>query len=220
MPAVTRQIRTLRQAYGEFAQHPTPRLLAVELLVLMTARVVVARWSWTDAVVAAALIAFQPFSEWLIHVFILHCPADGRLRDRLAGYSHRRHHEDPRDLRFQFIHPRVLYGGIVVNALIVLAFRTPAAVTGVLTALVLTSVYEWVHFLIHTDYAPEHELYRRLHRAHRLHHYRNENYWLGVTARTGDRVLRTNPRKEDVEISPTAKTALARRGEASARQPA
>lgn len=211
MPAVTREIRTLRQAYDEFVGHPTPRLLALELLVLLSARVVLARWSWTDAVVVAVLVAFQPFSEWLIHVFVLHCPADGRRRDRLAGYSHRRHHEDPRDLRFQFIHPRVLYGGLVVNALIVLAFRTPAAVTGVLAATVLTSVYEWVHFLIHTDYAPKHEMYRRLHRTHRLHHFRNERYWLGVTARTGDRVLRTNPHKEDVEVSATAKTALAAR---------
>jgi len=211
MPAVTREIRTLKQAYDEFVVHPTPRLLALELLVLLSARVVIARWSWTDAVVVAVLVAFQPFSEWLIHVFVLHCPADGRLRDRLAGYSHRRHHEDPRDLRFQFIHPRVLYGGLVVNALIVLAFRTPAAVTGVLAATVLTSVYEWVHFLIHTDYSPKHEMYRRLHRAHRLHHFRNERYWLGVTARTGDRILRTNPRKEDVEVSATAKTALAAR---------
>ena len=211
MPAVTREIRTLRQAYGEFVAHPTPRLLALELLVLLTARVVVVHWSWTDVVVVVVLVAFQPFSEWLIHVFVLHCAADGRLRDRLAGYSHRRHHEDPRDLRFQFIHPRVLYGGMVVNALIVLAFRTPAAVTGVLAATVLTSVYEWVHFLIHTDYSPKHEMYRRLHRAHRLHHFRNERYWLGVTARTGDRILRTNPRKEDVEVSATAKTALAAR---------
>ncbi|MCW2600634.1 MAG: hypothetical protein JWM02_2463 [Frankiales bacterium] len=218
MPAVTRQIRTQKQAYGEFVQHGTPRLLALELLLLLTTRLVVADWSWNDVLVVAVLVGLQPFTEWLIHVFVLHCPADGRLRDRIAGYSHRRHHEDPRDLRYQFIHPRVVYVGIVVTAVIMLAFRTPTAVTGVLAAAVLTLVYEWVHFLIHTDYAPKRELYRRLHRAHRLHHYRNENYWLGVTARTGDRVLRTNPRKEDVEISPTARTALARRGEASARQ--
>ena len=211
MPAVTRQLRTLKEASTEFAAHPAPRILMAEVLVLITARAVVGRWSVTDTVVAAVLVAFQPFSEWLIHVFVLHCPADGGRRDRLAGYSHRRHHEDPRDLRFQFIHPYTLYGGMVVNLLLLLALRAPAALTGVLVAAVLTLVYEWVHFLIHTDYAPKHELYRRLHRAHRLHHFRNEKYWLGVTARTGDRVLGTNPRKEDVEVSPTAKTALAAR---------
>jgi hypothetical protein len=211
MPAVTRQIRTLKEAYDEFTEHPTPRLLALEGVLLLTARVLVARWSWNDAIVIAVLVGLQPFTEWSIHVFVLHCPADGRLRDRIAGYSHRRHHENPRDLRYQFIHPRVVYGGMVVTALLLLAFRTPTALTGALTAAVLTLTYEWVHFLIHTDYAPKHELYRRLHRAHRLHHFRNERYWLGVTARTGDRLLGTNPRKEDVEVSSTAKTALAAR---------
>lgn len=211
MPAVTRQLRNLPEAFAEFGSHAAPRILAAEVAVLLVARSLLGHWTLTDTVVVAVLVAFQPFSEWLIHVFVLHCPADGGRRDRLAGYSHRRHHEDPRDLRFQFIHPYTLYGGMVFNLILLAALRANAAVTGVLVAAVLTLVYEWVHFLIHTDYAPKHELYRRLHRAHRLHHFRNEKYWLGVTARTGDRVLGTNPRKEDVEVSPTAKTALAAR---------
>jgi hypothetical protein len=211
VPAVTRDITTLKGALAEFVRHPSPQLLGGEVAVLAIARLLWPAWSSADAIVAAALVAFNPFSEWLIHVFILHCPANGSRRDRIAGYSHRRHHENPRDLRFQFIHPSVILGGVVVNAVIVLGFRRPAAVTGVLIAAALTLVYEWVHFLIHTDYAPRHALYRRLHRAHRLHHFRNEKYWLGVATRFGDRVLGTNPRKEDVEISPTAKTALVSR---------
>ncbi len=211
MPPVTRHLITLREAYDEFVAHRTPRLLLLEIAVLVVVRALWSSWSVADVIVVVTLIAFQPFTEWLIHVFVLHCPANGGRRDRLAGYSHRRHHEDPRDLRFQFIHPHAVYGGAVVLLAVVLAFRTPAAVSLALTAGVLTLTYEWVHFLIHTDYAPRHEVFRRLHRAHRLHHFRNEHYWLGVTARTGDRVLRTNPRKEDVEVSPTARTALASR---------
>ncbi|MCW2586791.1 MAG: fatty acid hydroxylase [Frankiales bacterium] len=211
MAAETRHLTTLTSAYGEFVRHPTPRLLGAVLLVLMVGRGLWAGWSWADAVVVAVLVGLQPFTEWVIHVVVLHCPANGGLRDRAAGASHRRHHEDPRDLRYQFIHPYAVYGALALAAALVLGLRTPAAVTGVLTATVLTLVYEWVHFLIHTDYAPRHEPYRRLHRAHRLHHFRNERYWLGVTARTGDRVLGTNPRKQDVPVSPTARTALAAR---------
>ena len=211
MPAVTRDITTLRGALAEFVQHRSPQLLAGEFTVLVLARFLWPEWSTTDAIVAAALVAFNPFAEWLIHVFILHCPANGSLRDKLAGYSHRRHHEDPRDLRFQFIHPTVILGAMPLHVLILLGFRTPSAVTAVLTLVSLTLVYEWVHFLIHTDYAPRHAIYKRLHRAHRLHHFRNEKYWLGVATRLGDRVLGTNPRKEDVPVSPTAKTALVSR---------
>jgi hypothetical protein len=211
VPAVTRTLTTLRGAFAEFVRHPSPQLLAGELVVFLVVRLAWPGWSVADVIVVAALVAINPFSEWLIHVFILHCKADGSLRDKLAGESHRRHHEDPRDLRFQFIHPSVIVGAMVFNALIVLGFRRPSAVTAVLTATALVLTYEWVHFLIHTDYAPRHYLYRRLHRAHRLHHFRNEKYWLGVATRFGDRVLGTNPRKEDVEVSPTAKTALVSR---------
>ena len=211
MPAVTRDIRTLRAALREFVRHRSPQLLVAELVVFAATRALWTTWSLADPIVVAALVAFNPFSEWLIHVFVLHCPADGSARDRLAGVSHRRHHEDPRDLRFQFIHPAVIVGGMPLNAAIVLGFRRPSAVTAVLTITALVLVYEWVHFLIHTDYAPKHYLYRRLHRGHRLHHFRNERYWLGVATRFGDQVLGTNPRKADIEVSPTAKTALASR---------
>ncbi len=211
MPAQTAQVTTLTQARAEFFRHATARILAVQLLSFGTLRVAIGGWSWADVSVAVVLVGLQPFTEWLIHVFVLHCPANGRLRDRLAGSSHRRHHEDPRDLRFQFLHPYALYALTAVLVLLVLALQTPSTVTGALVAVALTATYEWVHFLIHTDYPPRRGPYRRLHRAHRLHHFRNERYWLGVTARTGDRLLGTNPRKDNVEVSPTARSALVRR---------
>ena len=58
---------------------------------------------------------------------------------------------------------------------------------------------------------PRPPAYRPLPRGHRLPHFRNERYWRGVSRRFGDKVLGTNPQKQDVEISPTAKTALAAR---------
>ena len=68
--------------------------------------------------------------------------------------------------------------------------------------------YEWVHFLIHTDYKPKSAFYRKLYQGHRLHHFRNENYWYGVSRRFGDQVLGTNPSKNDVPLSPTVKALL------------
>lgn len=211
MPPVTREITTLRSAFGEFAAHRPPQLLAAQIAVLLAVRLVWAPFHPSDAIVVGSLLLAQPFVEWAIHVYVLHCPANGSRRDRLAGYSHRRHHENPRDLRWQFLHPYTVYGGWVLLAVIVLAFRNPTSLTGAVYAGVLTMTYEWVHFLIHTDYAPKRAAFRRLHRAHRLHHFRNERYWLGVSRRLGDKVLGTNPDKADVEVSPTAKTALAAR---------
>ena len=60
---------------------------------------------------------------------------------------------------------------------------------------------------MHTRYRPSSRLYARLARNHRLHHFRNERYWLGVTSNSGDRILRTLPRsKTDVPLSDTART--------------
>ncbi|MDX2168661.1 MAG: fatty acid hydroxylase family protein, partial [Deltaproteobacteria bacterium] len=47
--------------------------------------------------------------------------------------------------------------------------------------------------------------YQRLWRNHRLHHFKNEHYWFGVTMLSGDRLLRTAPAVKDVETSPTAR---------------
>jgi sterol desaturase/sphingolipid hydroxylase (fatty acid hydroxylase superfamily) len=207
------RVRTLPDAARLFARHTSPRILLGATVLVVAARLAVGSWSLADAIVAAVLIGVQPFTEWLIHVYILHVqPGRGRLSDvldRAAGLAHRLHHKDPYDLRWQFIHPRVTVGGLVVDVLVVAAFRTPAAVTGVMVAILLTTVYEWVHFLIHTDVPAKRAPYKQLHRAHRLHHYRNESYWLGVTNHLGDRVLRTYPAKEDVPVSATAVTALA-----------
>src|SRR5436305_565461 len=66
--------------------------------------------------------------------------------------------------------------------------------------------YEWAHFLIHSSYSPRSWYYRYIWRAHRLHHYRNERYWYGVTIHLADHILRTFPQRDAVETSPTART--------------
>ena len=70
----------------------------------------------------------------------------------------------------------------------------------------MLTTYEWIHYLIHTNYRPRHAPYRKVWRAHRLHHFRNEHYWFGVTMHLGDRVLRTYPERDEVPASATART--------------
>jgi hypothetical protein len=65
--------------------------------------------------------------------------------------------------------------------------------TGLVFHLLLAFHYEWVHFLVHTHVVPRTALYRRLWRNHRLHHFKNDHYWFGVTMLSGDRLLRTAP---------------------------
>ena len=61
--------------------------------------------------------------------------------------------------------------------------------------------YEWLHYLIHTSYKPKSQWFRKLHKHHRLHHFKNENYWFGLSSTAADRILSSNPDPENVETS-------------------
>jgi uncharacterized membrane protein len=189
----------------------SPRLLAPVTVAAVAVRVALGGWSWVDAVIPLAVLAFEPFTEWLIHVFILHFrpkTVGGHAIDPLVSRKHRAHHRDPRDAVLVFVPTPVLIGALIgVVVLYSLAFRSarPAA-TAIAASLIMLSVYEWTHFLIHSSYRPRHGPYRAIWRAHRLHHFRNERYWFGVTMHLGDRVLRTYPAKEAVPPSATART--------------
>jgi len=201
----------LRASLREFTTFRSARWLAAMVAASVAVRLALGGWGVRDLVIGAAFVGFQPFTEWLIHVFILHWrPREvfGRYFDPYVARSHRRHHQAPKDPRFIFIAmPAIKLYAVLDAVLLVLAWQTrPSIATGVAVANMLALLYEWTHWLIHSDYQPRSRLYRGLWRAHRLHHFRNENYWYGVTGHLGDRVLRTYPRKEDVPLSPTATT--------------
>ncbi len=189
---------TLREAGREFARRPSPWLLGGALAAGVALRVALAPLGAADAAVAATVALAQPFVEWLIHVHVLHAPPVTVLGRRVdVGASHRVHHDDPRDPAHVFVDVRFLSGALVALAgLWVLAYARRSPWLGTLLAVVPAGVlaYEWTHFLIHTDHPARTALYRRIRRAHLLHHYRNERYWLGVTTPLADVVLRTAPR--------------------------
>jgi sterol desaturase/sphingolipid hydroxylase (fatty acid hydroxylase superfamily) len=82
----------------------------------------------------------------------------------------------------------------------------PLTLTGIAFAYLGLFRYEWSHFLIHTPYVPKTRWYRAIWRNHRLHHFKNEGYWMGVSSNLGDRLLGTNPDQRAVAKSPTART--------------
>jgi sterol desaturase/sphingolipid hydroxylase (fatty acid hydroxylase superfamily) len=84
--------------------------------------------------------------------------------------------------------------------------RLAYAASGLVISYVLLAAYEWCHFLIHTPYRPAGWYYRSIWRGHRLHHFKNEHYWFGVTSTVGDRLLRTSPEQSQVSKSGTARS--------------
>ena len=203
----------LREAATEFWRWPTPWIITAVLVPAAVARVVVGGVTAADLVLVAALLAVQPFLEWVVHIAMLHMRPKqvlGRTLDPLFARKHREHHADPRRTELVFIPVPVLLQTLVLVVLVGwFAFpRVELGLTFVVTMAGIGAAYEWVHYLIHSDYRPQRGFYRMLWRNHRLHHFKNENYWFTVTNPTADKVLRTDPDPSEVETSPTARDLL------------
>lgn len=199
----------MRDALAYFVRRPS----VVGLLTLLTgslvARVWVGDFSRWDLLLAASLVAVHPMSEWLIHVGILHFKPRryGRWTlDFAVARDHRAHHADPHDPKWWFIPLRSgVVGFLSVTTIAFGLLPTPLALTVMVAALGLGTTYEWIHYLCHTSWRPRSRWYKRLWRLHRLHHFKNENYWMGVTMHAADVLLGTLPEVDEVETSPTCR---------------
>lgn len=210
-PHAIRRGATLREMAREFVRHPSPWMIAAVFVAALVARIAVGDWQLTDALVPLIVVATFPVTEWIIHVTVLHWRPRhlGPVTiDSELARKHRAHHTDPRDTPLVFIPPKSLTLTIVALVAIgLLAFpRLGLGLTFLLTITTLGLLYEWTHYLIHTDYKPKHALYRAIWRNHRHHHYKNEHYWFTVTTSgTADRLLGTAPDPATVPTSPTAR---------------
>ncbi len=213
-------LNRLGACWREFMAHSSPRVALSAIALALGARIYVGQWSWRDFLPPFVLISAQPFVEWVIHKHLLHLPAKtirGRRIELYGSIQHRNHHRSPSDLN-RVLLKRVEVISFIVQIAIIMALGTlaigtlggwpvlPLALTGITFAYLGLFRYEWSHFLIHTPYVPKTRWYRTIWRNHRLHHFKNEDYWMGVSSNLGDRLLGTNPEQRSVEKSPTART--------------
>jgi hypothetical protein len=214
------ELRTLGACWREFIGFFSPRAVLAACALALGARIYVGEWSWHDLLAPTALIAAQPFVEWLIHKCLLHLPPlrlFGRRVELYGAVQHRNHHLDPSDLERVLLKPVEVVGFVVQIAIVtvLIALATAGPLGWPVLPLALTAItfsylgllrYEWSHFLIHTPYVPKSRWYRTIWRNHRLHHFKHEGYWMGVSSNLGDRLLKTNPDQRQVAKSPTARS--------------
>jgi hypothetical protein len=211
---------TLRDCWRSFLGRRTPPLLMAAIIGAAAVRIAFAGFDWRDLVVAGGVVALTPLAEWVIHVYLLHARplrVRGRWIEFIAAREHRAHHEAPAELDGVLIPAYAMLIFLPLIALVVWAVSFPLhlilggdrmahAATGLLASYAVLASYEWCHFLIHTPYRPQGRYYRSIWRGHRLHHYKNEHYWFGVTSTLGDRMLHTAPEQTEVPKSRTART--------------
>ncbi|MCO4771074.1 MAG: sterol desaturase family protein [Deltaproteobacteria bacterium] len=203
--------RTLGPAVRIFLRHFSPVVLVVLATAALIWRATLGPLGLWDAAIVVGWWAFWPVQEWLIHVFILHFrPRQlGKLRlDPLNAQKHRAHHRDPNNIELVFIPWFSVVSSLplLVAGAWLLAPTAALAATAIASYLVFAVNYEWSHYLAHVPYTPNIAYYQRICKAHTLHHFRNEQYWFGVSRTFGDVLLNTAPEAKSTPLSETVRT--------------
>jgi hypothetical protein len=197
--------RTLAAAAQMFVRQASPRILFVVSVVFLVVRASMGRFTFADLCVIVGIFATWPVQERLFHEYLLHLRARRILGSTLArriSANHQMHHREPwrtdtifiRSSGYLVILPTFLATCLVVTR------DTRLTLTGLVAFLLALSWYEWLHFLIHTPYAPQSNWYKRRWENHRLHHFKNSRYWYGITSPLGDTLLGTRPDPANVSL--------------------
>ncbi|MFC5773178.1 sterol desaturase family protein [Ectobacillus antri] len=159
-------------------------------------------------------LIFFMFSEYVTHRFLFHLkPPKNPLFLKFLKRIHYDHHAVPNELHLLFLPlwyslPNFLVLCAIFYALTGSLTRTVAFGVGLMTMLL---VYEWKHYVAHTPLKPKTRFGKWLKKTHQLHHFKNENYWFGVSNPFVDVLFGTLKHEKDVETSQTAKN-LEKRG--------
>jgi len=116
------------------------------------------------------------------------------------------HHEDPNNIRLIFapFYVALLLFAKFFLIVLLLTFNIGMALTFTFAVVLYYLHYEWMHLGHHIPgYNHFFPWSKKLKKAHQFHHYRNENYWWGITNIFGDIILGTYPDYKEVEMSKT-----------------
>jgi 4-hydroxysphinganine ceramide fatty acyl 2-hydroxylase len=147
-------------------------------------------------------------SEYTTHRFLFHMrPPKSPLMLRFLKRIHYDHHVDPSDLHLLFLPiwysvPNIILAFTIFYLITRSALNTIAFATGISVFLLY---YEWTHYIAHRPIQPVTPWGRKMKRNHLWHHFKNENYWYGVTNPTMDLLFGTYKNEREVPRSQTAK---------------
>lgn len=156
---------------------------------------------------AAGVIVYG-ISEYVTHRFLFHmkAPKNPFLLKTLKRL-HYDHHEKPNDLHLLFLPMWFSIPSFFITSFLFFSITsslnsTYAFATGLIGYFLY---YEWKHFVAHKPLQPVTKLGKEIKKAHLWHHFKNENYWYGVTHTSIDRTLGTYKDQSQVEKSETAR---------------
>ncbi len=154
------------------------------------------------------------FTEYATHRFLFHLKTPkNRLFLKFLKRIHYDHHKDPNDLKLLFLPlwytiPNLSIAGGIFYLIEQTFIGTFSFLMGIIVMLL---IYEWKHYVAHRPIKPITKFGVWVKKLHLLHHFKNENYWYGVSTPFADMLFGTLKDEKRVDTSKTVKD-LEKRG--------
>lgn len=161
--------------------------------------------TWIALIIGMAAYAL---SEYMIHRFLFHMKTpENNFLLKMIRRLHFDHHVDPKDLSLLFLPiwfslPNFFVGSVIFYLITNNLQLTVAFLAGLMAYFIY---YEWKHYIAHKPIQPRTKMGQNIKKAHLWHHFKNENYWFGVTHSSVDKTLGTFKDQKTVEKSETAR---------------
>ncbi|MEG0383385.1 sterol desaturase family protein [Solibacillus cecembensis] len=197
----------MRKYLKEFGTFPDVTVMLFILFVCTALTVPHMLHLWTWVALGAGMLTYAT-SEYMVHRFLFHIKKpENPFMLKMIKRLHYDHHVDPDNLKLLFLPLWFSIPGFVIYSLIVFLITDSKSLTlAFATGLVAYFLYyEWKHYIAHRPIQPRTNLGKNIKKHHLLHHFKNENYWFGVTHTSFDKTLGTFKEGKDVEKSQTAR---------------
>jgi sterol desaturase/sphingolipid hydroxylase (fatty acid hydroxylase superfamily) len=193
--------------YKDFFLHIDILIMACIFLAVLTFLFTMKLTFLTPLFLLTGIVTYM-FSEYLTHRFVFHIKAPkNTILFKLIKRLHYDHHKKPNELKLLFLPIWYSFPSLFALSFIFYLLSNSAAATLAFSVgvLLMFFVYEWKHYIAHRPLKPKTKFGRWLKKTHVLHHYKNENYWYGVSTPFIDALFGTLKDEKDVELSETAK---------------
>jgi sterol desaturase/sphingolipid hydroxylase (fatty acid hydroxylase superfamily) len=193
--------------YRDFFLHLDILIMAGIFLSVLAFLFTIGPTAFTPLFLAIGIVTYM-FSEYLTHRFVFHIKAPkNSILLKLIKRLHYDHHKKPNDLKLLFL--PIWYSAPSLFALSLIFYFISGSMPDTLSfsagVLTMFFVYEWKHYVAHRPLKPKTKFGKWLKKTHVLHHYKNENYWYGVSTPFVDALFGTLKDEKDVDSSETVK---------------
>jgi len=178
------------------SKHSGPFMMLVFLGGSLIGRIVYGNINIFDLFLPILSFFSLGFIEWSLHYYIWHenpLPIINKPLKTPLVRMHRLHHDFPDDLNTLFFGWKaVVVATLLVWFSVMIVFDDVGlALTLIFSFSLILFVHEYAHFVAHSNINPKALWLKEIINNHRLHHFKDETKWMGVSSTLPDKLFGT-----------------------------